>query len=99
MEQCRRRLLALQPAQGQSDARRVEDVAVAAAVPADGAAPAPQRPVVPAQLPARQLARLSLLGHRTRSMSAIAAFAPAPSNAPRPPALRSLSARIGREAC
>ena len=48
----------------------VEDVAVAAAVPADGAAPAPQRPAVPAQLSARELARLSLLGHRTRSVIA-----------------------------
>ena len=33
-----------------------------------GAAPAPQRPAVPAELPARQLARLSLLGHRARSV-------------------------------
>ena len=46
----------------------VQDVSVAAAVPADGAAPAPQRPAVPAQLPARQLARLSLLGYRARSV-------------------------------
>ena len=44
------------------------------------AAPAPQRSAVPAQLPARQLARLSLLGHRTRSVSRITAQAhhPAP---------------------
>ncbi len=34
----------------------------AGAVPAHGAPPAPQRPAVPAELPARQLARLSLLG-------------------------------------
>ena len=32
--------------------------------------PAPQRPALPAELSARQLARLSLLGHRTRSVSA-----------------------------
>ena len=51
----------------------VEDVAVAIAVPADGATPAPQRPAVPAELPARQLARLSLLGYRTRSVMIVAA--------------------------
>ena len=67
--QRRRRLLALQSAQGQPDAGGSEDVAVADAVPADRASPAPQRPAVPAQLSARELARLSLLGHRTRSVS------------------------------
>ena len=45
-------------------------VAGADAVPADGASPAPQRPAVPAQLPARQLARLSLLGHANWSRKA-----------------------------
>ncbi len=45
-----------------------QDVAVADAVAAVGAAPAPQRPAVPAELSARQLARLSLLGHRARSV-------------------------------
>ena len=37
---------------------------------ADGAASAPQRPAVPAELSARELARLSLLGYRTRSVTA-----------------------------
>ena len=69
LAQCRRRLLALQSAQGQFDAGRVQDVAVAKTLPADGAAPASQRPAFPAQLPARQLARLSVLGHRARSVS------------------------------
>src|SRR5580704_834762 len=72
--QCRRRLLAVQSAQGQSDAGRVQDVALAAAVSADGAASAPQRPAVPAELSARQLARLFVLGHRTRSVSGSAAI-------------------------
>ena len=45
------------------------DVAVADAVPADGASPAPQRPAVPAELSARELARLSLLGYRTRAVT------------------------------
>ena len=40
------------------------------AVPADGAPPAPQRPAVPAELPPRELARLSLLGQRTRAVGA-----------------------------
>ena len=44
-------------------------VAVADAVPAERAAPAPQRPAIPAELPAPELARLSLLGHRARSVS------------------------------
>ena len=44
-------------------------VAFADAVPADGASSAPQRPAVSAQLSARQLARLSLLGYRTGSVS------------------------------
>ena len=64
-----RGLLALQSAQGQPDAGRSQDVALADAVPADGAAPAPQRPAVPAELSARKLARLSLLGYRARSPS------------------------------
>ena len=52
---------------------RIEHVAGAEAVPAHGAAPAPQRPAVSAQLSARELARLSLLGHRARSVSALQA--------------------------
>jgi 5-methylcytosine-specific restriction endonuclease McrA len=63
------RLLAVQSQEGQSDAERIQDVAVAKTVPADRATPAPQRPAVPAQLPPRELARLSLLGYRTRSVS------------------------------
>ena len=48
----------------------VRHVAVADAVPAERAPPAPQWPAVSAQLSARQLARLSLLGYRTRSVRA-----------------------------
>src|SRR5208282_3870319 len=72
LDQRRRRLLAVQSQEGQPDVGRIEDVAVAKTVPADGAAPAPQRPAVPAQLPARELAGLSLLGHRTRPISVCA---------------------------
>src|SRR5579862_896577 len=68
LEQCRRGLLAVQSEEGQSHPRRIEDVAVAAAVSADGTASAPERPAVPAELPARQLARLFVLGYRTRSV-------------------------------
>src|SRR5581483_6035957 len=39
------------------------------AVPADGAPVAPERTALPAQLPARKLARLPLLGHRTRAVT------------------------------
>ncbi len=51
-DKCRRRLLAVQPAQGLDDARRSAHVSLAAAVPALGAAPAPQWPAIPAELPA-----------------------------------------------
>ena len=64
----------LQSAQGQPDAGGGQDVALADAVPADGAAPAPERPAVPAELSARKLARLSLLGHRA---GAVGFFVPA----------------------
>ena len=40
----------------------------AGALPADGVRAAPQRAAVPAQLPARKLARLSLLGYRARAV-------------------------------
>ena len=39
------------------------------ALPADGVRAAPQRAAVPAQLPARQLARLPLLGHRAGAVN------------------------------
>ena len=41
----------------------------AEALRADAARPAPQRPAVPAELPARELARLSLLGQRAGAVS------------------------------
>jgi hypothetical protein len=74
VEQCSGRVLALQFAQRQYDAGGSQDVAVAAAIPTERAAPAPQRPAVPAELPARQLARLSLLGYRTRSVKCATLF-------------------------
>src|SRR3982074_2362996 len=63
----------MQSAQGQSDAAAGPEVPAPAALRADGASAAPQRPALPAELPARQLARLSLLGHRAGSISAIVA--------------------------
>src|SRR6185312_9285778 len=66
-------VLALQPAQGQPDSGRGAHVAIADAVPAHGASSAQERAAVSAELPAPKLARLSLLGHRTRALS------PAPS--------------------
>ena len=65
MGQRRRRMLAVQSAQGQPDPARGPDVALADAVPADRASIAPEWPAVSAELSAPQLARLSLLGHRT----------------------------------
>ena len=53
LEQRRRRLLAVQSAQGQPDAGRSENVSVTESISADGATPAPQRPAVPAELSAR----------------------------------------------
>ena len=41
---------------------------LAGALPADGVRAAPQRAAVPAELPAPELARLSLLGYRARSV-------------------------------
>src|SRR5499427_9338254 len=72
LDQRGRGLLGLQPAQGQHDDGRGAHVPLADAVPADRAPPASQRPAVSAQLPARQLARLSLLGYRARSVGAVA---------------------------
>src|SRR5450759_3774644 len=65
LDQRGHRLLGLQSAQGQPDAARGQDVSLADAVPAHGVAPAPQRAGISAELPARKLARLSLLGYRT----------------------------------
>ena len=66
----RRGLLAVQSAQGQHDAAAGRDVPAAAAVPADRASVAPKRPAVSAELSARKLDGLSLLGYRTRSLAA-----------------------------
>src|SRR5262249_30686865 len=50
------------------------------AVPALGAAPSPQRPTVSAELSARQLARLSLLGHGTGALTVRAVWLSARDN-------------------
>src|SRR5215470_12544708 len=62
-------MLALQSAQGQPDAEGGGHVPDPDAVPAHGAPPASQWPVVPAELSPRQLARLSLLGQRAGALS------------------------------
>src|SRR5260370_10855757 len=62
-------MLALQSAQGQPDVAGGRHVPDPDAVPAHGTPPASQWPVVPAELPARQLARLSLLGQRAGAVS------------------------------
>src|SRR5690606_28615742 len=49
-----------------------KDVAAAEALSADRARPAQQWPAVPAELPARKLDGLSLLGRRTGALSALA---------------------------
>src|SRR5207302_1946567 len=69
LDQRRRGLLVLQSQEGQHDVQRGAHVAVADAVPTQRAPPAPQRTVVSAELSARQLAGLSLLGHRARSLT------------------------------
>ena len=51
--------------------------AEAAALPADGVRAAPQRAPLPAQLPARELARLPLLGHRAGALIGAAVAPPA----------------------
>src|SRR5262249_53177303 len=55
---------ALQPEQGWLPARAGRHAADAGALSADGVRAAPQRTAVPAQLPARELARLPVLGYR-----------------------------------
>src|SRR5215470_15536466 len=62
-------MLALQSAQGQPDAAGGGHVPDPDAVPAHGAPLASQWPVVPAELSARQLARLPLLGKRAGTLS------------------------------
>src|SRR3954451_5666777 len=69
LDQHPHRLHPLQPAQGQPPASRVRDAAGDKAVRAD-LPPAPsQRPLVPAGLPAPELARLPLLGRRARPVT------------------------------
>src|SRR5258707_10261908 len=62
-------MLAMQPAQGQPDSSGGPHVPDPDAVPAHGTPPASQWPIVPAELSARQLARLSLLGQRAGAVS------------------------------
>src|SRR5690606_28813193 len=63
--QCRGRLFALQPEEGEPVAETVGPVAAALAAPALGRGDAARRPAVPAELPAPKLGRLRLLGCRT----------------------------------
>src|SRR5215468_844834 len=72
LDQRGRGLLALQSQEGQPDDGRGQDVAVADAVPAQRQSFAPQRPALSAELPARKLARLSLLGQRAAALTALA---------------------------
>jgi hypothetical protein len=65
-----RGLLALQSEEGRRDAFRGQDVAAPEAVPAECARPAQQWAAVPAQLSARKLDGLSLLGCRTGALTA-----------------------------
>ena len=77
--QRRRRVRAVQPGKGRRHAGRGRDAAEAVALSPDGVRAAPQRPAVPAQLPAPELARLSLLGYRARAVSRTQArFRPLP---------------------
>src|SRR4029077_16092774 len=62
VEECRRRLLQLQSAQGRSASRRGPHVAGADALSTNRQRSAPERPPVSAQLSARKLDGLSLLG-------------------------------------
>jgi hypothetical protein len=63
-----RGMFAVQSTQGQSDATAGADVPAPAPIRADGTSTAPQRPAVPAELSARQLAGLFILGYRARSV-------------------------------
>src|SRR5262245_8412270 len=71
LDQRGRRLLALQSQEGQHDHGRGQDVAFADAVPAERQSFAPQWSALPAELSARELARLSLLGQRAAAVSAV----------------------------
>src|SRR5947209_1322298 len=64
-----RRLLRLQSQEGQPDAAGIRHVAGADAVPAERAPFAQERPAVSAELSARKLAGLSLLGFGTRAIA------------------------------
>ena len=67
------------------------------ALPADGVRAAPQRAAVPAQLPARELARLPLLGHRAGAVGSQASPSPSAS-APRCGTLRAFGPPRGGRA-
>src|SRR5690606_30612876 len=66
--ECRYRLCAVQSQEGQPAHQRDQDVATAEALSAHGAGPAQQRPGLPAQPSARELARLPVLGYRARAL-------------------------------
>src|SRR3984893_15261785 len=61
-------MLAVPSPHGQSDTAAGADVSAATPVRADRAPAASQRPAVPAELSARQLARLFILGYRAGSV-------------------------------
>src|SRR5207244_8716922 len=67
LDQRRHRLPGLQPAEGQPPAARIAHAPEAPARAALDPPAAGEWPPVPAQLPARELARLSLLGQRAGS--------------------------------
>src|SRR5260370_20441452 len=91
-------MLALQSAQGQSDASGGAHVPDPDAVPAHGAPPASQRPAVPAELPARQLARLSLLGQRAGAVGSPLQRAMLEEAGPHPSELPKAAPRYGSPA-
>lgn len=65
----RRGLLTLQSSEGQLFAASNQHVSGSKTHPAERGAVAQKRPLVPAELPARKLAGLSLLGYRARSLN------------------------------
>ncbi len=68
MGQRRHRVRTLQFEEGRLDAEGRRHVPCPRALSSDRIRAAPQRPAIPAELSARKLARLSLLGHRARSV-------------------------------